>query len=122
MKTKIKTRKTQLLINESVEGESIEYQMERILNNGDLDIVEQKEIKYTNPDDGVIAITDIRADKFELAIEQNEKILESERGRLEERRKKREEEIKKKSEEKQTKNDADGVTGQPTDGGSKGAD
>lgn len=106
----VNIRKSQLEINESVEGDTMEIQMERILNNGEMESLEQKELKYTNPEDGIIAITDIRSDKFDMAIEQNEKILEDQRGRLEEKRKDREEKLKKLKEK-----DDNGVAGQSVD-------
>lgn len=115
MKKQVIKRTTQLEINEAVVGDSMEIQMERIMNNGELDGMDQKEIKYTAKEDGVIAITDIRADKFELALEQNNKILEDQKGRLEKKRQEREEKLKESKEKSEGKDSADGVAGQSVD-------
>lgn len=83
---------TRLKINNCTQGDSIEYQMERILNN-ELEESMEKELQYTKTDD-VIAITDIRSDKFEMAIEETMKVTESEKKALEIKRQKRAETLK----------------------------
>lgn len=107
MKKVMKSKVSQLKINKASVADSIEIQMERLLNNEGLDGVENKELKYTRADEGVIGITDIRFDKWDAAIEQNEKIMESERERLEDKRKKREEILEKNKEKAKGNGDSD---------------
>ena len=59
--------------NESIEGEPIEMQIQRMINNGEV-LGEEKEMIYTKPSEGVIYGTDIRGDKQEKAIEMTEKV------------------------------------------------
>ena len=59
--------------NESIEGETIEQQIQRMINNGEV-LGEEKEMIYTKPSEGVIYGTDIRGDKQEKAIEMTEKV------------------------------------------------
>ena len=69
------TRKTITSIegNESIEGETLEMQIQRMINNGEV-LGEEKEMIYTNPSEGVVYGTDIRGDKQEKAIEMTEKV------------------------------------------------
>lgn len=94
MKKKPNKRKSQLEINNSTIGDTIEIQMERLMENDGIDSSENKELKYTRSEEGVIAITDIRSDKFDMAIEETMKVEESEKKYLESKRKKREEILK----------------------------
>lgn len=64
---------TTLDVNTSVEGETIEQQIERLVNNGEV-IGDEKEMIYTKPSLGVVYGTDIRGDKQEKAIEMTEKV------------------------------------------------
>ena len=59
--------------NESIEGEPIEMQIQRMINNGEV-VGEEKEMIYTKPSEGVIYGTNIRGDKQEKAIEMTEKV------------------------------------------------
>ena len=59
--------------NESIEGETIEQQNQRMINNGEI-LGEEKEMIYTKPSEGVIYGTNIRGDKQEKAIEMTEKV------------------------------------------------
>lgn len=59
--------------NESIEGEPIEMQIQRMINNGEV-LGEEKEMIYTKPSEGVIYGTNIRADRQEKAIEMTEKV------------------------------------------------
>ena len=54
--------------NESIEGETLEMQIQRMINNGEV-LGEEKEMIYTKPSEGVVYGTDIRGDKQEKAIE-----------------------------------------------------
>lgn len=68
---KIKERKgTTLAVNTSVEGETIETKVERLLNNEDT-MDEGKELIYTRPEDGVIPNFNIRHDHWDDAYEQS---------------------------------------------------
>lgn len=73
MYKKILKQPTSIDINTSVEGETIEQQITRLINNGG-EIENAKIPIYTKPSDGVIYGTDIRADKWDKAIETNERI------------------------------------------------
>lgn len=89
---------TSLAVNESVEGESIETRIERLMANGD-ENPEVKELLFTRPQDGVIGGFDIRHDWWDEAIEQTSIMAEKNKELDGARLKKREEMIKKKQEE-----------------------
>ena len=57
------TSRTSIDINNSVEGESIEQQIVRMLNKG-APIEDEKIPIYTKPSEGVVYGTDIRGDKW----------------------------------------------------------
>ncbi|MBB5441064.1 hypothetical protein HDC92_004768 [Pedobacter sp. AK017] len=59
---------TSLTVNESVEGESIETRIERLMANGD-ENPETKELIFTRKEDGVIGGFDIRHDYWDEAYE-----------------------------------------------------
>lgn len=91
-------KKTTIATNSSVEGETIETKIERMLNNGD-DIVEGKEMIYTRPEEGVIASFNIRHDHWDDAYEQSSTMAER-RSELDAAKlNKRKEILKKKDEE-----------------------
>lgn len=91
-------RKTSIKVNDSVEGESIEIKMQRLLNNGD-ETAETKELVYSRPEEGIIANYNIRHDHWDDAAEgattMAEKNIELDGARL----KKREELLKAKKDE-----------------------
>lgn len=90
--------KTSIISNDSVEGETIETRIERLLNNGD-EVIEGKELIYTRPEDGVIASFNIRHDHWDDAYEQSS-IMAERRSELDQAQlKKRKDIIKKKEEE-----------------------
>lgn len=60
--------KTSLKRNTSVEGETIEQKIERIVNNKE-PITDGAPPIYTERKDGVIPAYDIRTDRFELALD-----------------------------------------------------
>lgn len=62
------TYKTSFNVNKSVEGESIEQKVERIINNQE-GIDDTVEIIYTDRRDGVKPEFNIRTDRWDLAIE-----------------------------------------------------
>ena len=73
---KIPTRTiTSIERNESIEGETLEMQIQRMINNGEV-LGEEKEMIYTKPSEGVVYGTDIRGDKQEKAIEMTEKVAQ----------------------------------------------
>lgn len=90
--------KTSIESNDSVEGETIEIRLERLLNNGD-EVIESKELIYTRPEDGVVASFNIRHDHWDDAIEQAS-IMAEKRNELDAAKlQKRTEILKKKAEE-----------------------
>lgn len=71
-KIPVKTR-TNVEINNSVEGETIEQEITRLINEG-APIENDKMPIYTKPSEGVVYGTDIRGDKWDKAIDINEKM------------------------------------------------
>lgn len=59
---------TTLEVNESLEGETIEEKMERVINNNE-PIEDGAPIIYTERKDGVQAEYNIRTDRFDLAVD-----------------------------------------------------
>lgn len=77
-------KKTEININESVEGETIETKIERIVNNKE-PIKDGAPLIYTERKNGVERAFDIRTDRFEVAIEATDKIAKSYLARRENR-------------------------------------
>jgi len=73
MYRKIKANKTTLRVNNTVQGETIEAKVRRIMNNGEA-ITDGAPIIFTERKDGVIPEYDIRTDRFELAVEMTDQI------------------------------------------------
>lgn len=84
-----KYAKTQLNVNASVEGETLETKIERIVNNKE-PVKDGAPIIYTPRKDGVLASTNIRTDRFEIAVEAMDKVDKSYKARREERAKREE--------------------------------
>jgi hypothetical protein len=63
-------------VNNSVEGETIEEKIERVLNNNE-PIADGAPIIYTDRRDGVVPAYDIRTDRFEIAIDAMNKVSAS---------------------------------------------
>ena len=92
--------------NDSIGGDPIEVQIQRMINNGEV-LGEEKEMIYTKPSDGVVYGTDIRGDKQEKAIEMTEKVAHDVMRRRELKALKEKEEREKKdnkTDEKPTEN------------------
>lgn len=68
MYKKIKANKTSLKVNNSFEGETIETKVNRIVNNKE-PIKDQAPLNYTERKDGINPDYDVRADKWERAID-----------------------------------------------------
>jgi len=64
----IKMRKTSIKQNTSYEGETLEHKINRIVNNNE-PITDGAPLIYTDRKDGVKAETNIRTDRFEIAVE-----------------------------------------------------
>lgn len=60
--------KTQIELNDSVEGETIEEKVMRITENNE-PITDGAPIIFTDRRDGVLPAYDVRTDRFEIAIE-----------------------------------------------------
>lgn len=88
------TPEQRLWVNESVEGESIENKIERMINNREPMSEPGVGLLFTAREDGVLAETDIRTDRFEIAVEAADKIQKSHIAKREERIKNRSEEKK----------------------------
>lgn len=63
-------------INKAYEGETIENKVDRIVNNNE-PISDGAPLIYTERKDGVMPEYDIRADKFDIAIDAMDKVAES---------------------------------------------
>lgn len=68
MYKKQKISKTSIRCNEATEGETIEQKIERVVNNKE-PITDGAPIMYTERSEGVLAATNIRTDRFDIAIE-----------------------------------------------------
>ena len=78
--------KTSISVNDSVEGETIEEKIKRILENKE-PISEGEEVIYTERKDGVNPAYDVRTDRFELAVESMDKVHKDKIAKREERMK-----------------------------------
>jgi len=78
---------TSIRVNQSVQGETIEQKIERIVNNKE-PIKDGAPLLYTDRKEGIKASTNIRTDRFEIAVDATDKIAKSYKARREERAKK----------------------------------
>lgn len=79
-----KMTKTSIKVNKSLQGETIEQKLERIINNGE-PIKDGAPLVYTERKNGVEAQYDIRTDRFEVAVEAMDKVTKSHLAKREER-------------------------------------
>lgn len=77
---------TTLVINKSYVGERIEEKVNRILNNKE-PIRDGAPLIFTDRKEGVLAATNIRTDRFEVAVEAMDKIQKSKIAKREEKAK-----------------------------------
>lgn len=96
-----RTTQTTIDRNISVEGEMLEQKVERIINNKE-PIKDGAPILYIDRKEGVRSSTNIRTDRWEIAIEATEAIAKSYKAKREERHK------PKTTEEPKTDTDKDG--------------
>lgn len=82
MKTKI-LKHHGLFINNSSEGNTIEQYMRRVIENKESISNVSKDLIYTERKEGVRASTNIRTDRFEIALDATEKIAKSYKARRE---------------------------------------
>lgn len=101
-----KARRSSIKANASYEGERIEEKVHRIVNNKE-PIKDGAPLIYTDRKDGVKPEYDIRADRFEIAVEAMDKVAQT---RLTERKKKFEESL-----DKSNKSENKEVGGEKTD-------
>ena len=69
-------KQTSIVSNDSVEGESIETKIERMMNNKER-IENTAPLIYTERSEGIGAAFNIRTDRFEIAVEAKDKIHKS---------------------------------------------
>ena len=67
---------TGLRVNNSLQGETIEEKMERIINNKE-PIKDGAPLIFTERKEGIKASTNVRTDRWEVAIEATDKIAKS---------------------------------------------
>lgn len=77
-------------VNQAYEGETIEEKMDRIVNNNE-PISDGAPLIYTERKEGIRPSTNIRTDRFEIAIEASDKVSKSYKARREENANKRKE-------------------------------
>ena len=75
-----------LKVNKSKEGETMEQKIRRIVNNKE-PIKDGAPLIYTERKEGIRASTNIRTDRFMVAVEATDKIQKSYKARREERAK-----------------------------------
>lgn len=75
---------TSLEVNTSYEGESIEEKVNRIVNNKE-PITDGAPLIYTDRKDGVLAETNPRTDRFEVAVEAMDKVAKAQIAKREAR-------------------------------------
>ena len=88
---KAKFDKTRIICNESVEGKSIEKELEKIMTQG-VGIDNSAPLTYTERKDGVLPQYNIRTDRFEIAQNAMDKVSGTYKAMREERIKIAEEE------------------------------
>lgn len=77
---------TTLNVNTSYIAERIEQKVNRIVNNKE-PITDGAPLIYTDRSEGVMAATDIRTDRFEIAVDAMDKVQKSKVAKREERQK-----------------------------------
>lgn len=77
-------RNGKIKFNKSKQGETIEQKIERIVNNKE-PIKDGAPLLYTERKEGIKASTNIRTDRWEIAVEASNKIAKSYKARREER-------------------------------------
>ena len=83
MYRKQKIEPTTIELNDSVEGETIEQKIDRIVNNNE-PITDSAPIIYTERSEGVLAGYNIRTDRFDVAIDAMDKIASTKIAKREE--------------------------------------
>lgn len=86
MKKRVHYKKTSITLNQSVEGETIEQKIERIVNNKE-PLKDGAPLIYTERKEGIRPSTNIRTDRFEIAIDGMDKVSKSFQARREDRAK-----------------------------------
>lgn len=113
----IKTKSTTSISrNTSYEGETIEQKINRIVNNKE-PITDGAPLIYTDRKDGVKPETDIRTDRFEIAVEAMDKVQKSHIAKREQRIKEKEDTNKGQSPANEAiKSEAQSIQGTKGDG------
>lgn len=75
---------TQMHVNTSVQGETIETKIERVVNNKE-PIKDGAPLIYTERKEGVKRSTNIKTDRWEVAVEAMDKVSKSFKAKREER-------------------------------------
>lgn len=81
-----KSRQTSLRVNKGYEGETIEMKIFRIVNNKE-PITDGAPLVYTDRKEGVKPETDIRTDRWEIAVEAMDTVYQAQIAKREERHK-----------------------------------
>jgi hypothetical protein len=77
-----KQYKTSINLNNSIEGETLENKIERIVNNRE-PITDGAPLVFTERKDGVVPAYNIRTDRFEIAIEAMDKVSATHKAKRE---------------------------------------
>lgn len=95
--------------NKSVQGETIEQKVERMVNNKE-PIKDGAPLIYTERKEGIRASTNIRTDRWEVAVDASDKIAKSFKARREEKAKSGESKAQKANEPESTQGKDPGST------------
>ena len=79
-------QKTSIVLNNSLEGETIEHKIDRIVNNKE-PITDGAPLVFTERKDGVLPAYNIRTDRFEVAIDAMDKVSATHKAKREEKAK-----------------------------------
>jgi len=104
MYKKQRITKTSINVNSSIEGETIEKKIRRIVNNKE-PITDGAPIIFTERKDGVQPAYDVRTDRWEVAIDAMDQVDKAHKAKREERHKTEEQ----KESEKRAKEAKDGM-------------
>lgn len=74
--------RTSIYLNQSIEGETIEAKVRRIVNNNE-PIVDGAPLIYTDRKDGTAPQYDIRTDRWEIAVEAMDKVAKAQAAKRE---------------------------------------
>ncbi|UYD39174.1 MAG: hypothetical protein [Wigfec virus K19_83] len=101
---------TQLSINNSIQGDSIEIMMERIREGEGEDAIQDRDLVYNDAESNTVnPVTNIRTDKFESMLDEKIGEYEHKNKKIQRTEEAEKEKIKQKEEEKQKSTGTEGT-------------